>query len=83
MTEEVNKTEYIVLEMTPVVSIDSTAVHAIQDVVNDLRGRGIQTAFAMVGNRVEKTMDRAKLKDLPPLSILNVARMRSPCVLEV
>merc|ERR1719453_1655613 len=58
----VNKTEYIVLEMTSVISIDSTAVHVIQDVVNDFRSRGIQVAFAMVGNRVEKTMRKASLK---------------------
>merc|ERR1719506_2459721 len=38
----VNKTEYLVLEMTSVVSIDSTAVHVIEDIVNDFRSRGIQ-----------------------------------------
>eukprot|EP00928_Gymnodinium_smaydae_P014169 TRINITY_DN1514_c1_g1_i7.p2 TRINITY_DN1514_c1_g1~~TRINITY_DN1514_c1_g1_i7.p2 ORF type:complete len:318 (+),score=69.33 TRINITY_DN1514_c1_g1_i7:1835-2788(+) len=61
--EDVNRTEYLVLEMTPVVSIDSTAVHVIHDIVNDFRSRGIQTAFAMVGNRVEKTLDKAKMID--------------------
>jgi len=61
--EDVNQTEYIVLEMTPVVSIDSTAVHAIKDLVNDFRNRGIEVAFAMVGNRVEKTMRKAHLKE--------------------
>mmetsp|Transcript_25207 Transcript_25207/g.81462 ORF Transcript_25207/g.81462 Transcript_25207/m.81462 type:complete len:260 (+) Transcript_25207:754-1533(+) len=55
----VNETEYIVLEMTPVSSVDSTAVHVIQDIVHDFRSRGIQVAFAMVGNRVEKTMRKA------------------------
>jgi len=60
--QHVNRTEYIVLEMTSVVSIDSTAVHVIQDIVNDFRSRHIQVAFAMVGNRVEKTMMKAKLK---------------------
>lgn len=59
---EVNKTEYIVLEMTSVISIDSTAVHVIQDVVTDFRSRGIQVAFAMLGNRVDKTMRKAQLK---------------------
>merc|ERR1719453_1307349 len=58
----VNKTEYIVLEMTSVVSIDSTAVHVIQDIVDGFRSRGIQVAFAMVGNRVDKTMRKAALK---------------------
>jgi len=62
--EDVNETEYIVLEMTPVVTLDSTAVHVIQDIVSDFRSRGIQTAFAMVGNRVDKTMRKAKLKNI-------------------
>mmetsp|Transcript_108070 Transcript_108070/g.345131 ORF Transcript_108070/g.345131 Transcript_108070/m.345131 type:complete len:260 (-) Transcript_108070:48-827(-) len=61
--KEVNETEYIVLEMTPVISLDSTAVHVIQDLVHDFRSRGIQVAFAMVGNRVEKTMRNAKVTD--------------------
>jgi len=60
--EDTNPTEYLVLEMTSVVSIDSTAVHIIQDIVSDFRSRNIQVAFAMVGNRVEKTMRAADLK---------------------
>merc|ERR1719309_6391 len=62
--EDINQTKYIILEMTPVVSIDSTAAHIIEDIVNDLRGRDIQTAFAMVGNRVERTLRKAKLLEL-------------------
>jgi len=58
---EINSTEYIVLEMTPVISIDSTAVHCLQDTVHHFRSQGIQVAFAMVGTRVEKTMGRAGL----------------------
>lgn len=60
---EINPTEYIVLEMTPVVSMDATAVHCVQDLVHHFRSQGIQVAFAMVGNRVEKTMRKAKLTD--------------------
>ncbi|CAK9075072.1 unnamed protein product [Durusdinium trenchii] len=60
--EEVNKTQYIVLEMTPVISVDSTACHVIKDVVNDFRMRGMHVAFAMTGNRVEKTLRKAGLK---------------------
>lgn len=60
--ELTNPTEYIVLEMTSVVSVDSTAVHILQDIVADFRSRNIHVAFAMVGNRVEKTMRRAGLK---------------------
>jgi sulfate transporter 4 len=60
--QDVNKTEYMVLEMTSVISVDSTAVHVIEDIVSDFRSRGVQVAFAMVGNRVEKTFRRAGLK---------------------
>jgi len=60
--EYVTITEYIVLEMTAVVSADSTAVHVIQDFVSDFQSRGIYVAFAMVGNRLEKTLRKAGLK---------------------
>lgn len=59
---EVNPVEYIILEMTAVVSIDSTAVHIIEDTYHDFRQRGMQLAFAMVGNRVDKTMKKARMK---------------------
>lgn len=48
--------------MTPVISVDSTACHVIRDVVNDFRTRGMHVAFAMTGNRVEKTLRKAGLK---------------------
>lgn len=60
--KHVNPIEYVVLEMTAVVSIDSTAAHVIHDIVMEFSERGIKVAFAMVGKRVEATMDRAKLK---------------------
>eukprot|EP00927_Polykrikos_kofoidii_P025912 TRINITY_DN23206_c0_g1_i1.p1 TRINITY_DN23206_c0_g1~~TRINITY_DN23206_c0_g1_i1.p1 ORF type:complete len:910 (+),score=126.07 TRINITY_DN23206_c0_g1_i1:102-2831(+) len=60
--EKINPTEYMVLEMTSVVSIDSTACHAFWDIFNEFSSRGIHLAFAMVGNRVEKTMWKAGLK---------------------
>lgn len=60
--EDINPTEYLILEMTPVISVDSTACHVIQDIVQDFRSRGIEVAFAMVGNRVDKTMRKAGLK---------------------
>eukprot|EP00403_Amphidinium_massartii_P035925 CAMPEP_0178434114 /NCGR_PEP_ID=MMETSP0689_2-20121128/33257_1 /TAXON_ID=160604 /ORGANISM="Amphidinium massartii, Strain CS-259" /LENGTH=1417 /DNA_ID=CAMNT_0020056169 /DNA_START=102 /DNA_END=4355 /DNA_ORIENTATION=- len=60
---EVNKVEYIVLEMTPVISLDSTAVHILHDIIADFRARHIQIAFALVGNRVERTMRKADLTE--------------------
>mmetsp|Transcript_36277 Transcript_36277/g.79296 ORF Transcript_36277/g.79296 Transcript_36277/m.79296 type:complete len:855 (-) Transcript_36277:130-2694(-) len=61
--ENINATEYLVLEMTGVVSIDSTAAHVLHEIVHDFRNQGIQVAFAMVGNRTEKTMRKANLKN--------------------
>ena len=37
LQQDVNKTEYIVLEMTSVISIDSTAAHILHDIVSDFR----------------------------------------------
>jgi len=59
---EVNPVKYIILEMTPVVTIDSTAVHAVEDIHADFKSRGVQLAFAMVGNRVMKTMHKAGVR---------------------
>jgi sulfate transporter 4 len=61
--EDVNKTEYIVIEMTAVTSVDSTAVLVLKDIVNDFRSKDprIEVAFAMVGNRVQATFERAGL----------------------
>merc|ERR1719221_1671923 len=54
---EINKIEYLVLEMTPVISIDATAIHVLEDIVKELdNNHGIKVAFAMVGNRAYKTM---------------------------
>eukprot|EP00927_Polykrikos_kofoidii_P023178 TRINITY_DN2141_c0_g1_i8.p1 TRINITY_DN2141_c0_g1~~TRINITY_DN2141_c0_g1_i8.p1 ORF type:complete len:657 (-),score=119.26 TRINITY_DN2141_c0_g1_i8:47-1909(-) len=61
--EDVSPIEYVVLEMTSVISMDSTAAHLLHDLVHDFRARGIQVGFAMIGNRVEKTMRKAGLTD--------------------
>lgn len=62
--ENVNPTEYLVVEMTPVISIDSTAAHVIHDIVSHFRSQGIQVAFAQVGNRVDKVMKKASIDGL-------------------
>ena len=45
--------------MTPVISIDSTALHMLEDMQRDLKARGIRLAFSTVGNRVEETLTRS------------------------
>lgn len=50
----INEVKYVVVEMTAVISIDSTAIHILEGLVKDLRMRKIMLAFTTVGNRVEK-----------------------------
>ena len=50
---------YVVVEMTPVMSLDSTAIHMIEDLFADLRRRGQHVCLASCGSRVEDTMRRA------------------------
>jgi sulfate transporter 4 len=59
--EEVDKIQYVILEMTPVVSVDSTALHMLHDLVSSLHQRKLNIAFCMVGNRVMRTMELADL----------------------
>ena len=54
---------YIVMEMTAVASIDSTALHMLEDMHRDLKARDIRLAFSTVGNRVEDTLSRSGLID--------------------
>jgi sulfate transporter 4 len=54
---------YIVMEMTAVASIDSTALHMLEDMHRDLKTRDIRLAFSTVGNRVEDTLRRSGLTD--------------------
>ena len=61
---QINRTEYIVLEMTPVVSVDSTALHVLEDLVLDFRSQGVYVAMAMVGNRLTRTFRKAGLTNL-------------------
>lgn len=51
------------LEMSPVISVDSTALHMLEDLKTDLKHRGVHICFASVGNRVESTMRTAGLLD--------------------
>jgi len=59
---ELNPTEYMVLEMTSVAHLDSTAVNILADLVKEFRRRGIELAFAMVSNRVDHTLRKNGLK---------------------
>lgn len=59
--EEINPVLYVICEMTPVISVDSTAVHSLEDIQKDLRTRGIRLVLCNVGNRVKPVLERAGL----------------------
>lgn len=56
-----SRTDYVVLDMTPVVTLDSTAVRVVEDIVQNLWERDIRVAFAAVGDRALVTLGRAHL----------------------
>jgi len=60
--QEVNPIKYIILEMTPVVSIDSTAMHIIEDIYSEFKRMDVQLAFAMLGNRVDRSLRKSEIK---------------------
>eukprot|EP00435_Cladocopium_sp_Y103_P036392 s2024_g9.t1 len=47
--------------LAQVVSVDSTALHVLEDLVLDFRSQGVHIAFAMVGNRIDRTFRKAGL----------------------
>ena len=42
---------YIVVEMTPVMTLDSTAIHMIEDLFNDCRRRGARRRVGFLNPR--------------------------------
>lgn len=48
--------KYVIIEMTSVTSVDSTAAHLLEEVVKDFKSRGVQVVFCMVNTKVEKIM---------------------------
>lgn len=59
MNKAVGKVEYIVLDMTPVVTVDASAIHALEDMNASWKSKDVQICFANVGTRANRTMDFA------------------------
>jgi sulfate transporter 4 len=55
-SDAVGTVRYIVLDMTPVVTVDSTAIHALEDLHKEWGARGVRVCFANVGTRAARTM---------------------------
>mmetsp|Transcript_12210 Transcript_12210/g.16498 ORF Transcript_12210/g.16498 Transcript_12210/m.16498 type:complete len:1028 (+) Transcript_12210:22-3105(+) len=59
--ESLGAVRYVVIEMTPVMTLDSTAIHMLEDLVKDFRRRGVQVCFASCTQRVEDTLRKADI----------------------
>ncbi|CAI5985263.1 unnamed protein product [Closterium sp. NIES-64] len=55
---------FLILEMSPVTYIDSTAVHALKELYNEYKARDIQLCFSNPSPKVMLTMARAGFPDL-------------------
>jgi sulfate transporter 4 len=55
--------KYIVLDMTPVVTIDSSAIHALEDMNKAWQKKGVQMCFANCGTRVMRTLGFAHFQE--------------------
>lgn len=61
--EAIGEVNYIVLDMTPVVTIDASAIHALEDMNNMWQSRNVQLCFANCGTRVLRTMGFAHFQE--------------------
>jgi len=52
-------TKYVVLEMSPVISVDSSAILILEETQKEFKKRGLQLCFANTGNRVAAVFERA------------------------
>jgi sulfate transporter 4 len=55
--------KYIVLDMTPVITIDTSALQSLEDMHQTWKSRGVQICFANCSTRVLRTMDFAQFQE--------------------
>eukprot|EP01043_Picozoa_sp_COSAG02_P029016 COSAG02_NODE_1789_length_10924_cov_4.791224_2_plen_610_part_00 len=58
-----DRVRFLVLDLTPVTSIDSSAVHALNDIMAEYNERGIQMVFSNPNSDVLSTMRTTRLID--------------------
>lgn len=51
--------KFVVISLSACTSLDTSAIHQIEDIIKDFENRNIQVAFAQIGNRVWKTLVKA------------------------
>ncbi|EFJ29944.1 hypothetical protein SELMODRAFT_90185 [Selaginella moellendorffii] len=55
---------FVIIEMSPVTYVDSTAIHAIKELYLEYKSRNIQMALSNPNEQVMKTLDRAGIPEL-------------------
>merc|ERR1711907_261350 len=58
-----DRVRFLVLDLTPVTSVDSSAIHAFKDIMAEYKERGIQMAFSNPNSDVLSTMHSSGLID--------------------
>jgi len=53
---QLDETKFVVVSLSACTSVDTSAIHALEDVHKELHKRGIRLCFAQVGNRTWRTM---------------------------
>ncbi|KAH9602430.1 hypothetical protein KSS87_010852 [Heliosperma pusillum] len=61
---EVEQVHFVIIEMSPVTYIDSSAVQALKDLYHEYKSRGIQIVIANPNRDVLLTLTKASLVDL-------------------
>lgn len=56
--------QFAIIEMSPVTNIDTTGIHAFEDLLRNLKERGIQLAFANPGTGVIQKLNEAAFVDM-------------------
>ncbi|CAE7242299.1 SULTR4 [Symbiodinium natans] len=60
---EISEVRYLVLDFTPVVTADYSAMEVLHSVIHDFRSQGIDVAFSCVGERLERSLQKFGLLD--------------------
>lgn len=59
---KVQEVKFVVLEMGPVISLDSTAVHAFKEIIGEYKSRGITLVLSNPSSKVRCS----DIRDLAP-----------------
>jgi len=54
---------FVILEMGPIISVDSTGVHAVMDVISDYKEKGVKLCLSNPNGEVMRTFERAGIVD--------------------